>query len=286
MTVSKASLSQQPGFKFSSRYVAVFIASAIFGLILDFAGQTAFPPVNTVPYLVNTTIALVIVLSIAKLSLYLLKQSGLPVDALGLKLSPETFFNMLSGVAIGVATVALLMAGLYLFNPFRLTTGNLHGMALLRACYWYLPNNSIEELMFRGFLLVVLIRLFDWQRAALIMALPFGLFHLPYLGFTMAGLKMVLTTTVLSFVFSYAFILTRSLFTAIAVHVSMNILNHALLGLDGTGHAAYVPVFTNPWPAGYDAGFIVTLIVSAGMAGVLYLMIDLRNKTGTVGDWK
>jgi len=283
MTILKSSPPQQPGFKLSAWQVLVFIAAAATAWGLDFAAQTAFPLANAVPYLVNTMITLIIVLSLGKASSYLLKQSGLPFDALGLKLSRETLFNILSGLVIGTVTVALLMAGLYVFNPFRLTAGNLHGLALLKACYWYLLNNSIEELMFRGFLLIVLIKVFDWRRAVLIMALPFGLFHLPYLGFTMAGLKMVLTTAVLSFVFGYAFVLTRSLYTAIAVHVSMNILNHALLGIDGAGHAAYAPVFSNPWPTDYDAGFIVTILVGAVMAGVLYLMIDLRDKTGAAG---
>jgi len=170
------------------------------------------------------------------------------------------------------------MLGLYLFNPFRITNGNLHGWMLLRESYWYLLNNTLEELMFRGFLLLILIRIVDWQLAALIMALPFGLFHLPYIGFTMAGLKMVLTTMTLSFMFSYTFILTGSLFTAIAVHVSMNIVNHALLGLDGAGNATYIPVFSHQWPTTYDPGFIVTIIVGIVVAGLLFLAINTRNR--------
>lgn len=278
MTLSRNALLKYPEFNFHRKYVILFCALAIAAWGLNFLGQFAFPSANVVPYFIRTTITLIIVLLLIKLTVYLLNKCGLPGNLVGSPVVRRVFVNLSIGTVIGSVIILMLMTGLYLFNPFRIVNGNLHGWMLLRECYWYLLNNTIEELMFRGFLLLLLIRIVDWQRAALVMALPFGLFHLSYAGFFPEGFKMVLTTMSLSFVFSYSFILTGSIFTAIAVHVSMNILNHAMLGLDGAGKAAYIPVFSNRWPINYDPGFIVTIVVGIAVAFLLFLLIKFRNR--------
>jgi|GEM_PF-1332983 len=269
---------KQPEFKFQPRSVVIFIAAALAGWAVHFLAQVTFPGGNLVPYLVRTTVTLAIVLGLGKLTFYLLKQNGLSGDVLGLQANGKALKNLLTGVGIGAITIVLLMAGLSLVVPFSFVSGPLHGIGLLKESLSYLLGNTLEELMFRGFLLIILTQLTDWRKAVWILALPFGLFHLPGLGLSIPGLKMVLTTATLSFVFCYAFILTGSLLTAIATHITMNILLHAFLGLDGAGNASYIPVFNGRWPAGYDAALVVT--VGAGMivATGLYLLILYRNR--------
>jgi len=268
---------KQPGFNFQPRSVIIFIAAAVLSWVLLFLAQMTFPSDNLIPYLVRTTITLAIVLCLAKLSFYLLKRNRLSPDLLGLKLSGRVFSNLLAGAAIGLITIILLMTGLFLIVPFRYVEGPVHGWELFRRCYSYLLGNALEELMFRGFLLIILAQLTDWRKAVWIMALPFGLFHLPGLGFTMAGLKMVLTTGIFALIFGYAYILTGSLLTAIAAHATANILLHAFLGLDGSGNATYVPHFEGQWPAGYDAALVVSVVAGIIVAGALHLWIVYRN---------
>lgn len=169
---------------------------------------------------------------------------------------------------------------LYDFVPYHFVAGPLNGVDILKESYSYCLNSALEEFIFRGFLLVILSQLTGWRAAVIIMAVPFGLFHLLYTGFTMAGLKMVLTTAAYSFVFSYTYILTGSMWTSIANHISLNILLHAILGLGGEKRAVFVPVFDARFPSNYNVNIIISLLVSGVVAAFLFLFIRYREGVG------
>ncbi|HEV8284723.1 MAG TPA: CPBP family intramembrane glutamic endopeptidase [Chitinophagaceae bacterium] len=122
--------------------------------------------------------------------------------------------------------------------------------------------------------MIILSQLLGWRAAVCIMALPFGLFHLPGLGFSIGGWKMIITTATYSFVFSYAFILTGTLWTAIGAHVVSNILLHSISGLDGLARAVFTPVFETRWPVNYDPGLLSFETSAIVMALLLYLLIN------------
>jgi membrane protease YdiL (CAAX protease family) len=128
----------------------------------------------------------------------------------------------------------------------------------------YFAGNFGEELAFRGYFLLVLTRYLGLTRALLIGALLFGLFHLPGLSGTEA-IKMVCTTGALSFVFSYGYVLTGSLWTAVGMHVFGNVILHEVLGMSGKPGIAAM-VFHEPWPSAYDPAFLVWLGVSVPVA--------------------
>jgi membrane protease YdiL (CAAX protease family) len=202
-----------------------------------------------------------------------LKKNGISGEALGLKLSTRSLLNFLFGVIIAIVVLALAAFILFLFVPYHFEKGLLTFNGMLKEAHSYFWGNFLEELMFRGFPLIALSQLSGWRKAVLIMAIPFGLFHLPGIGFNMDGLKMILTTASYSFVFSYAFILTGSLWTAMGVHVTSNILLHAVTGLDGAGKAIFTPVFYADWPTGYDPALISFLLSTIIIASLLYLLI-------------
>ena len=135
-------------------------------------------------------------------------------------------------------------------------------------------GNFTEELLFRGYPLIILSQLLGWRAAVCIASIPFGLFHLPGLGFSIEGLTMVLTTATYSFVFSYAFILTGSLWTAIGVHVVSNILLHSISGLDGLGKAMLTPAFETRRPVNYDPGLLSFETSAIIIASIIYLLIN------------
>ncbi len=69
------------------------------------------------------------------------------------------------------------------------------------------------------------------------------------------------------------FILTGSLWTAMGVHVTSNILLHAVTSLDGAGKAIFAPVFHAGWPTGYDPALLSFLLSAMIIASLLYLLI-------------
>ena len=242
-------------------------------------GQIVFPSLNWVPYVIRTTLTTVTDLLLLLVSIRLLEKNLLPVEALGLSFSRRIFLNLLVGLLIGTATLALIAAMLYGLAPFHLGQGPLRLVDALKESCSYFAGNSLEELMFRGFLLVVLSRSAGWRIAVLILALPFGLFHLQGSGISPIGLKMVASTATYSLVLSLSYILTRSMWTAISVHVTSNILLHTLLGLDGMGHAMFVPVFSGSGSGSYDRGFFGAMIPGAlAMTCLLYRIASYRLK--------
>ena len=226
-----------------------------------------------VPHVARNILAAVATIILIVGSIRLLKKNGIPGEALGLKLSTGSLLNFLLGLIIAIAVIALAAFILVLFVPYHFEKGLLTFNGMLKEAHSYFWGNFLEELMFRGFALIVLSQLTGWRKAVLIMAIPFGLFHLPDIGFNMDGLKMILTTASYSFVFSYAFILTGSLWAAIGVHVTSNILLHAVTGLDGAGKAILTPVFHARWPTGYDPALISFLLAAMIIASLLYFLI-------------
>jgi membrane protease YdiL (CAAX protease family) len=272
-------LFQQSDFDFSPRSIWLFIALGASAWLLNILGQTVFPSQNIVPYIIHTTItALTVIIAIVG-SVRLLKQNHLSTEALGLSFSGRSFLNFLLGVCIGIISLSLFGLIFYFFVPFHFAAGVLNGIQVLKESYSYFWGNFLEELIFRGFLLIILSNLIGWRKAAWVMALPFGLFHLPGIGLSIAGLKVIATTATYSLIFSYAFILTGSLWTAIGVHVTSNILLHAFTGLDGANRAMFQPTFNDKFPVNHDVGFLTFLISAAIVSFSLFLLIKTSNRS-------
>jgi membrane protease YdiL (CAAX protease family) len=168
-----------------------------------------------------------------------------------------------------------------MYIPYHFVPGPIGGSQVLGEGISYLLGNSLEELMFRGFLFIIFSQLAGWGISALIMALPFGIFHLQGTGLSMDGLKIFTTTACYSFVFSLSYVLFRSMWTAISVHVVSNIFLHTLTGLDGANKAMFTPAFERSWPKGYDVSFIVVIFSAIIISGLLLLLIVLFDKKRT-----
>ena len=267
---------QKIGFHFSLRSFLIFVGLCIIAWLINVFGAITFLGQKLIPHLVRSGLGAVAVLILITRSTRLLKKDGIPSAALGLKLSLKALSNFLLGVFIAALAISLIALILYFFLPFHFEKGSLKGAEIIKEAHSYFWGNFLEELIFRGYPLLVFSRLLGWRKAVWIMALPFGLFHLPGPGFTMQGLKMITTTATYSFVFSYAFILTGSLWTSIGLHVTSNVLLHAVLGLDGVEAAIYRPVFNAKWPLSYDPGFTSFLLGSIIILILLFLLIKKR----------
>ena len=213
----------------------------------------------------------------------LLRRDGFPADALGLQLTLPHVKGFVLGMAGGLLLIALLAATLAVQVPFHWERGLLSLSHAAFAAHTYFWTSFGEELIFRGYALVALSCYLGPRKAVWALALPFGLFHLPGMGLGMAAAKMIATTSAMSIVFSYSFLRTGTLWTAVGLHVALNILLHTLTGLDGEGKTTlWKPIF-GLWPTGYDAGFWTFITITSLVAFFLSRKIDPRFFTRNPG---
>jgi len=189
-----------------------------------------------------------------------LQMDRLPKSALGLGVRKLPWF--FAGCAIAVLVIFAMAGTLRLMVPFHWVPGALRLHELPGQFSRYLLGNSVEELIFRGYLLVMLRRWLGLPRALAISGVLFGLFHLPGMS-GIAALKMVCTTAGMSVVFAMSFVRTKSLWTAIGVHVSANMLLHRVLGMSGEQQSLFRMQIDGRWPTGYDPGLIAYFSVIA-----------------------
>lgn len=191
----------------------------------------------------------------------LLQRDGVAADRLALGVDVWHARAFAIGAGIASVHILLLLAALFVVAPFEIGAGPLPAAAVALAGVGYLIGNFVEELVFRGYLLIVLARWFGTARAIWLLALPFGLFHFPGLDALALG-KMLLTTGAMHFVYAYAWLATGSLVTAVALHAVGNTLLHEVVGMDKP--AALTLQFPGPVPD--DVLFVVFFGVSALLA--------------------
>src|SRR5258706_15978327 len=185
---------KRKNFRLNIRDAFSFIVLAVIVWAMNSVAQMLFPSQNLLPYFVRTAISAAGALILIFGSIRLLKKSNVAADALGLKLSQNSLFNFILGVMIAVIVMVILGAVLYIFVPYHFIGGSLKTSEVVKESHSFFLGNVTVELLFRGYPLIILIQLLGWRAAVCIMALPFGLFHLPGLGFSIEGLKMVITT--------------------------------------------------------------------------------------------
>lgn len=239
----------------------VFVGVSVAALQL---AHTVFPGSRGVAHAGRALCAAAAIAVLVIGSRRLLRRDGVPLDRLGLGLAPRHAVAFAIGTGLAVAHILVLVAALYAVAPFDVSAGPLPLKAVVLAAAGYLTGNFVEELLFRGYLLVVLARWLGTTKALWLLALPFGLFHFPGLDWLALG-KMMLTTGAMHFVYGYAWIATRSLAAAVALHAVGNTLLHEVLG---TGKPAALALhFNGPLPAG--GPFLVFFGVSAALAWLL-----------------
>ncbi|MEB0263731.1 MULTISPECIES: type II CAAX endopeptidase family protein [unclassified Mucilaginibacter] len=271
-------LIQKTGIKFKPKTLLMFALMAAFAWTINLFGQVTFPSNNLIPFLIRSLIACAALVIVLFTNVRLLKANQLPASSLGLEFSVKSSIGFLLGISIGIIAMVIMSTLMYLFVPYHFTKGPMSVAEVFKTSFSFLIGNTIEELIFRGLPLIVLSQTIGWRKAAFVMALPFGLFHLPGTESVSWGLNIVTTTAFYSMVFSFAFILTGSLWAAISTHVISNVILHLLLGLDGANNALFVPVFDAKWPTDYNLGLVLYVTTSIAVAFYLYIRISKRAK--------
>ncbi len=237
-----------------------------------------FPGDRTGAIIGRAACSLAIVALLLAGSSALLKRDNLPADRFGLTPTPAHARAFLLGCLGACLVMAVLIGALYVVLPFEWQRGSrsIHDVGLAGANY--LIGNSAEELLFRGYAFIALARAVGTTRALWLLALPFGLSHAPGLDAMALG-KMILTTGAMHFVFAYAYLGTRSMWAAIALHALANVLLHAVSGF-GQGTSAFDIVLHRPLPTSFDLPFTVFLFSAAAVALLMSRLPAVRRGAG------
>jgi membrane protease YdiL (CAAX protease family) len=245
---------------FPVKSLLLFIAGAVVLRLLSIVGWVFFPGDGAVPQLGRILIPLCFSIALVGLNQRLLARDGFEPDALGLKPTKARAGAVLVSALLMVLIFAAMAAGLWLLVPFHYERGLLSLPAFSLRAVEYLGGNAGEELIFRGYLLLLLHRYCGLATALVITGILFGLFHLPGLS-GLVAFKMICTTFLGGTLFAYGFLLTGTLWSAISLHVVGNIALHHVFGLSGGPTSLLTPVFEQPWPTTYDPAFLVWLAI-------------------------
>lgn len=260
-----ATAAKEPVPPFPTKSFLLFAAGGILAWFLSVAVLAWFPGANLFPTIARVVLQLLVALGLLVLNRKLLVRDGFAPQALGLH--PRRAGWLLVGASAMAVLIVAIVGALWLLVPFHYERGSMSAGHLGLQAAQYFSGNFAEELLFRGYLLIVLQRHLGLGRALLTIGVLFGLFHCPGLA-PLAAAKMACTTFVGSCLFAYGFLLTRALWTAVGLHVAGNTLLHHVAGLSGQKDTLWRPVFDAPWPSRYDPGFLVYLFVT-GAATIL-----------------
>ncbi|THD68795.1 CPBP family intramembrane metalloprotease [Robertkochia marina] len=169
-----------------------------------------------------------ILLLLFSATLLLGKRLGFGWDVLGLK--PETLRSMdflIGFVASAVAGV--LCFGILIWQTeARVITNSYSSFQFFTAAWWTLRSVLIEELLFRGVLLLLIARHLGVHKACIISAVTFGFYHwgsYGVFGDIPRMLEVFVLTGVGGLMFAYAFLLTRSFYLPVGLHLGWNLVS-------------------------------------------------------------
>lgn len=166
-------------------------------------------------------IGLLIVFAISWIILWLLSKEHITV----LGIVPNA--QRLKQFALGMVVMAILCAadtyGQSLFKGFKYIRNVEHGILdSLNATWWTLKAALLEELIFRGAVLYILIKRTNVAIACTLSAIAFGIYH--WFSYDMLGGRLVpmiyvfLLTGSAGWMFAYAFAKTKSIYASFGLH--------------------------------------------------------------------
>jgi len=214
----------------------LFLSFGILIWTINIIGQSTFPGNNMFPFLMRSTILLFALILSYYLNYKFCRKNLLNSDILKFKSGLIKYY--LGGIVFGCILIATIWAIIYMIYPFEILKNPYSKINPATDIISYSLGNTLEELLFRGFILVSLVKFFGKMGGVFFVSLLFGLFHLQGSGLTSEGLGMVMTTFTMSLLFISVIYYTKSIWTAATLHITGNLLLHTL-GLDGTNNGLF-----------------------------------------------
>ena len=227
---------------------------------INVIGQSTFPGNNLFPFLIRTIILLFTVTISYYLNYKFSRKNLLSFDILKFKSRLIKYY--LGGIVVGCFLIAAIWGIIYLIYPYEIIKNSYSKINLATEIISYSLGNSLEELFFRGFILLASVKFFGKIGAVLFVSLLFGLFHLQGTGLTANGLSMVMTSFTMSLLFISVIYYTTSIWTAVTLHITGNFLLHSL-GFDGTNNGLFQIKFSVSTINGLFLTLIYEIVVIA-----------------------
>ena len=194
------------------------------------------------------------------------KRLGFGWDAIGLR--PETLrmMDLLVGF-VASAVAAVVCFGLLIWQTkAKVVTNPYMSFQFFTAFWWTFRSVAIEELLFRGVLLLLLFRYQGLHKAVIVSAVLFGLYHWGSYG-VFGDIKRMLEVFVLTGVgglmFAYAFMLTRSFYLPVGLHLGWNLVS-VIVFSEGPLGMQWLEVIPQK-----DLGLVMTIVIFLYQVSVL-----------------
>lgn len=185
--------------------------------------------------------------------------------ALGLKINSKQLTSIIIALFIPVVflIVHLVSISLWVKSPYHLNP-NYTFAAFKNSTLDVLISVVYEELIFRGALLYILIKKIGAQKAVLVSAISFGIYHwftMGVLGQVVPMLFVFTITAIMGYIFALSFNISKTIYFPFALHLGYNFTFMILFSRSNIGEQLLIPMFKNdPIKTGVAFQTITTVI--------------------------
>jgi len=185
--------------------------------------------------------------------------------ALGFKINSKQLTSIIIALFIPVVFLVVFLVGISLWvkSPYHLNPHYTFA-AFKNSALYVLISVIYEELIFRGALLYLLIKKIGSQKAVLISAISFGLYHwftMGVLGHIVPMLFVFIITAIMGYIFALSFSISKTIYFPFALHLGYNFTFMIIFSRGNIGEQLLIPVFKNdPVKTGIAFQTVTTVI--------------------------
>ncbi len=231
-------------------------------------------------------IGIFVQLAISWLLLYIFYKKD--IRALGALPSKMRLIDLVFGLALGGLSAAAYTGLVSVLTETRWHANP--GFTLVQAfdsAAWMLRSVLFEELIFRGALLYIALRLLSSTQACLLSAVAFGIYHWFSYGVLGNPLMMAfvfITTGAAGFAWAIAFARTASMYLPIALHFGVNLVNSVVFSQGSLGPQWLMYSVEESQRLGIVGSILTNLFNLAFLLGSTLLYLLYRPKPESL-DW-
>ncbi|WP_020537322.1 CPBP family intramembrane glutamic endopeptidase [Lewinella cohaerens] len=187
-------------------------------------------------------IGIIIILAISWLLLFLIEKKSI------LSLGILPIIKRLKEFLIGFLITAILCAIVQyteslLKSSTWVSNETITPLIILKSFWWDLKSVLTEELIFRGAILYILIQKIGTNKAILISAITFGIYHwfsFGVLGNILAMALVFLGTGVMGYAWAWAFAKTKSIMLPLGLHLGWNFIHNTIFSKGPLGELVLI----------------------------------------------
>lgn len=168
---------------------------------------------------------------------------------LGLKINSKQLIPIIIALFIPVVflVIHLVSISLWVKSPFHLNPHYTFA-AFKNSASYVLISVIYEELIFRGALLYILIKKIGAQKAILVSAISFGIYHwftMGVLGQAVPMLFVFTITAIMGYIFALSFSISKTIYFPFALHLGYNFTFMIIFSRSNIGEQLLIPMFKN-----------------------------------------